>query len=437
MRRAGTTADESIVERSRWLISLRWIAIAGVILTAITAGRVFKIPLPVAPFCVITAVLIAYNLIFTFLIARLRNGFANLQISLDLACLAALIHFSGGIENPFLFYFIFHMIIAGILLSRRAAILQATFAAVLFLAMVILEYTHTLAHYCLGGFIIEDQHGNLLYIAGVSFVFISTLYIAVYMATSIAKRLKRREASLGKANALLNEKDRIKSEYVLRVTHDIKEHLSAIQSCVETVAGGIAGELNEKQANLLQRADERTAKLMAFVKALVEITRIKLAREIEFDYFSLKDTIESAINFVDTKARDKSIIINSSISPAVDMINGAQVYIEETIANILANAVKYTSAGGRVDIDVEDDGGNVLIRVRDTGIGIPKGEIGKLFEEFYRATNARLTEKSGTGLGLAIARQVVARHGGKIWAESEEGVGSVFSIILPKGGAQG
>ncbi len=436
MRRAGKTPDESIVERSRWLISLRWIAIAGVILTAITAGRIFKIPLPVLPFCVITAILIAYNLIFTFLIARLRNGFANLQISLDLACLTALIHFSGGIENPFLFYFIFHMIIAGILLSRRTAFLQATFAAVLFLAMVTLEYTHTLAHYCLGGFIIEDQHDNLLYIVGVSFVFISTLYIAVYMATSITKRLREREASLGQANALLNEKDRIKSEYVLRVTHDIKEHLSAIQSCVEAVASGIAGELNEKQTNLLQRADERTAKLMAFVKALVEITRIKLAREIELDYFSLKKTIESAINFVDTKARNKGIIINSSIASDVDMINGAHVYIEETIANILANAVKYTSAGGRVDIDVEDDGGNILIRVRDTGIGIPKGEMGKLFEEFYRATNARLTEKSGTGLGLAIAKQVVARHGGKIWAESEEGVGSTFSIILPKGGTQ-
>jgi len=437
MTRAGKTVEESIVERSRWLISLRWIAIAGVILTAAAANLVFKIPLPVIPLLSIVGILIVYNLIFTFLIVRLRDGFANLQISLDLACLATLVHFSGGIENPFLFYFIFHMIIASILLSRRAAFLQATFAVALFLAMVTIEYTGAMRHYCLVSFIIKDQHSNLLYIGVVSFVFVSTLYIAVYMATSITKRLREREASLAQANALLNEKDRIKSEYVLRVTHDIKEHLSAIQSCVETVAGGIAGELNEKQANLLQRADDRTAKLMVFVKALVEITRIKLAQEIEFDYFSLKDTIESAINFVDTKARNKGIIINSSIAPAVDMINGAQVYIEETIANILANAVKYTSAGGRVSIDVEDDGGNVLIRVRDTGIGIPKGEIGKLFEEFYRATNARFTEKSGTGLGLAIAKQVVARHGGKIWVESEEGAGSTFSIILPKGGVQG
>ncbi len=436
---------EGLFERSFWLIRLRWIAIAGVILTAIFVGRILKLPLPILPLCIIAAILAVYNLIATILLARLRkqgplnrflviNNLANLQISLDLSCLAALIHFSGGIENPFLFYFIFHMIIASVLLSRRAAFLQASFAVALFLLMVALEYTHTLRHYCMGSFMVEDQHRNLLYIGGVSFVFVSTLYIAVYMATSITKRLKAREASLGEANALLNEKDRIKSEYVLRVTHDIKEHLSAIQGCVETVARGVTGTLNERQANLLHRADERTGKLMAFVRALVEITRIKLAREIEVGYFSLKKTIGNAINFVDTKAKNKGIIINSNIASTVDMINGAEVYIEETIANILANAVKYTPPGGRINIDVEDKEEDVLIKVSDTGIGIPKEEIGKVFDEFYRATNARLAEKSGTGLGLSIAKQVVARHGGKIWVESEKGSGSTFSIILPKGG---
>ncbi len=437
MMRDGKTIEESVLERSFWLIRLRWIAIMGVILTVAVADRIFKIPLPILPLCVITAILIVYNLIFTILLTRLRKRTANLQISLDLACLAALIHFSGGIENPFLFYFIFHMIIASILLSRRAAFLQASFAAALFLLMVALEYTGAMRHYCLGSFIAKDQHSNSLYIGGVSFVFVSTMYIAVYMATFITKRLREREASLGKANVLLNEKDRIKSEYVLRVTHDIKEHLSAIQSCVETVAGGIAGTLNEKQANLLQRADERTAKLMTFVRALVEITRIKLAREIEFDYFSLKKTVENAMNFVDTKARNKGIIISSNIAATVDIIKGAQVYIEETIANILANAVKYTSSGGRINIGVEDKGKDVLIKIEDTGMGIPKDEITKVFDEFYRATNARVASKSGTGLGLSIAKQVVERHGGKIWVESEEGQGSVFSIILPKAGAQG
>src|SRR3989338_4503534 len=183
-------SEESIIERSRWLISLRWIAIAGVILAATTAGFIFKIPLPILPFCVITAVLIVYNLIFTFLITRLRDGFANLQISLDLACLAALIHFSGGIENPFLFYFIFHMIIASILLTRRASFLQATFAVLLFSIMVSLEYFAVLPHHSLPGFIPHTLHNNLVYISGLNFAFISTIYIAVYMATSISMRLR-------------------------------------------------------------------------------------------------------------------------------------------------------------------------------------------------------------------------------------------------------
>ncbi|MDP2913129.1 MAG: ATP-binding protein [Candidatus Omnitrophota bacterium] len=444
----GKTIEENLLERSFWLIRLRWIAITGVILTLLAVERILKIPLPTLSFCIIIAILVAYNLAFTVLLWRARETWAlsqfsaikiiaNLQILLDLICLAALMHFSGGIENPFIFYFIFHMIIAGILLSRRAAFLQATFAAALFLVIISLEYTGVLKHYCLQGFIIQDQHRNLLYIGGISFVFISTLYIAVYMATSISKRLREREAGLAEANALLNEKDRIKSEYVLRVTHDVKEHLSAIQSCVETVAAGITGQLNVKQANLLKRADERTAKLMSFVRKLLEITRIKLSREIEFTDFSIKKAIEDAINFTDAKSKNKSIIVKTSIAPGVDIIRGAQVYIEETIANLLANSVKYTPEGGRIDIALEDRGADVLIRITDTGIGIPKDEIGKVFDEFYRATNARLAEKSGTGLGLSIAKQVVARHGGKIWVESEEGRGASFSITLPKRGNEG
>ena len=434
---------DGLIERLYWLIKLRWIASTGVVLTVLFAEQVLKVPLNNISLSSIAAFLTIYNLIFTLYLKRLEknkpaqliliaNRIANVQISLDLLSLTILIHFSGGIENPFIFYFIFHMIIASILLSRRASFLQATFAVFLFMLMVWLEYTGFLKHYCLKGFVLNDLHTNKIYILGMSFVFISTLYLAAYMASSISVRLRQREKSLKEANLLLEEKDRIKSEYVLRVSHDIKEHLAAVQSCVEPVASGITGALNSGQKDLLVRAKDRTDKLLFFVKALLEITQIKLSKNIEMGYFSFKNTVDSAIQFVEAKAKAKGIAIALQMDPGIDLIYGAQIYIEETIANLLANAVKYTSENGKIKIDIKDRLETLLIQISDTGMGIPRDEIPKLFNEFYRATNAKKTEREGTGLGLAIAKQVVERHNGKIWVESEEGKGSTFSIILPK-----
>jgi len=436
--------QEGLIERIYWLIRLRWIAVIGIVCAVLFTEKIINIPLAYLPLYSIATFLGLYNLVFLLYLKQIgkkdttnlpiiANRIANTQISLDLLSLTTLIHFSGGIENPFIFYFIFHMIIASILLSRRAAFLQATLSILLLTITVVLEYLGILSHYCLKGFIHSSLHDDLLYIIAVDFVFISTIYIAVYMATSISKRLREREESLRQVNLLLAEKDRIKSEYVLRVSHDIKEHLSAIESCLDPVVEGITGELNSRQKDLIQRAQQRTDKLLFFVKALLEITRIKLSRHIEMGEFSLKKTVESALNFVDAKAKAKEIIITSNIEPAVDKIYGAQIYIEETIANLLANSVKYTLPKGKVNISVMDKGDSVLIKVNDTGIGIPKEEIPRLFDEFYRASNAREIEREGTGLGLSIAKQVVERHRGRIWVESELGQGSTFYILLPKG----
>src|SRR3989338_1256387 len=192
---------EGIRERIHWLIKLRWIAAAGVSLTVFFSSKILKFSLPFFPLYTTIIFLAAYNLVFSLSLSlirgkaslRLMNRIANAQISLDLLSLTALIHFSGGVENPFIFYFIFHMIIAGILLSRRASFLQATLAALLFLAMAVSEYSGILAHHGLGRFIGQDRYNNFIYLSGVSFVFISTIYIAVYMAASISQKLRERE----------------------------------------------------------------------------------------------------------------------------------------------------------------------------------------------------------------------------------------------------
>ncbi len=436
---AYSAFKEGLAERLYWLIRLRWIAVAGAFSTVLFATQCLKFSLPVFPIYTIIASLFAYNIVFFSLLIRfgekspaLINKIANAQISLDLLSLAGLMHFSGGIENPFIFYFVFHMIIASILLSPKASFLQATLAVSLFFAIVISEFMGRLPHYCLKGLIINCEHHNLIYIGGVSFVFITTLYIAVYLTTSISNRLRQREKVLGETNEQLKEKDRVKSEYVLRVSHDIKGDLAAIQSCLEPVARGITGGLNPKQLDLIQRAAHRTDKLMFFVKALLEVTRIKLSRAVKMDYFSFQGALSEAIDYVALKAKEKDISLDFYVDPTIDRIRGSKEYIQETLSNLLANSVKYTPRNGKIDIRVIDKGNRVLIEIADNGIGIPREELPRIFEEFYRAANAKQTEKDGTGLGLSIAKQIVEIHNGKIWVESEEGKGSTFRIELPK-----
>ena len=105
--------------------------------------------------------------------------------------------------------------------------------------------------------------------------------------------------------------------------------------------------------------------------------------------------------------------------------------LEDTVTNLLSNAIKYTPAGGSVRLRARDEGEHVLIEVSDTGIGIPPDELDKVFNEFYRASNARQTVRDGTGLGLSMAREVIERHGGRIWAESG-GTGTTFYLTLLK-----
>ena len=443
MKDAAPAQPEGLAGSLYWLIRLRWFAVAGIFLTALFADRVLQVRLAYAPLYSIAAALGVYNFLSLLYLNRAKaaarpdlpdvmNRLANAQIPMDLLSLTALAHFSGGVENPFIYYFVFHMIIASILLSRRDCYLQATAAILLFLLLAGMEYSGLWAHYCVASSAAGCRRADILYLLGASAAFASTLYIAVYMGTSTALKLRGKEAGLRGAYLLLKEKDRIKSNYVLRVTHDVKEHLAAIQACLDPVLHGLTGGLTPGQESLIRRSYERTEKLTFFVKALLEITRIKLSRKMETGPFSLRKTAENAVNFVEERARRKNIKLTSSVMPGVDIVTGAQIYIEETVANFLANSIKYTPEGGSVELTIGDAGASVLIRVKDTGMGIPKDELPHIFEEFYRARNAKATERTGTGLGLSIAKEVAEKHNGRIWVESEEGKGSAFYFSLPK-----
>lgn len=435
--------SKNLVQRAYWLIRLRWMAIGGLTIAAFVADKLLGVALPERQLYETSVILFFYNFLLYDLMRYVTwkgrtissvtvNRIITFQISVDWIILVVILHFSGGIENPFYLYFVFHTIFAGVLLSKTQSFIQATFAVVLFGALVLLEYYQIIPHYVLTGFVAGVNYRDEVYIFGTFFVFTTTIYTVVYLTASISKQLRQQQKELAETNAQLQEKDNLKNEYVLRLTHDIKGHLAAVQSCLDVVNDQFVGSLNEKQIDLIERAHRRTGKCLNFISALLKLTRMKLTGRLDMEYFPVRNVIFNSLATVERKAKDKSLIVSHQIDEGVNEIYGEPVLIEEIVANVLMNAVKYTPDNGRVELNIKDEHDSVLIKVRDNGIGVPEGDLERIFEEFYRAENARRIEKDGTGLGLSIAKQVVERHGGRIWASNNADGGSTFNIRLPK-----
>ena len=243
--------------------------------------------------------------------------------------------------------------------------------------------------------------------------------------------LKKQEEALRSANDQLRQKDRIKDEYVSRVTHDIKGHLAAIQNSLYIVRSGPPGSFTDQQDEFIERATQRTTQLTAFVKELLDLTQMRLSGRIQMESFSLRDSVSKSLASIAPKADEKSITVTSDVADSVGRIIGNEFSINEMITNLLFNAVKYTPQGKSIGLEAKSSGDWVEIKISDTGIGIPASEVGNVFDEFFRATNAKKSEKDGTGLGLSIVTQIIERHGGKISVQSKEGEGTTFTVTLP------
>lgn len=435
--------SKSLIQRAFWLVRLRWIAIGGLAAATFVANRYINVTLPTSKLYVLAAILLAYNFVLYDLIRyftwgglrashRTISNIIVFQVAADLFILTTILHYSGGIENPFFLYFVFHMVLTSIFLSRLQSYIIATLAVLFFGGLILLEYLKVLEHYPLIGFADNGRYDNPRFVGGTFFIFTTTLYLVVYMTTSITKQLHKQQANREQTNILLQQKDNLKNEYVMRLTHDIKGHLAAIESCLDVVLHHMSSELSGKQRDLTERAYRRANKCMSFIGALLRLTRMKLSGQVDMRQFAIRNVIMDTLAAVEGRAKERNIDISYEIDDSIDEIYGEPVLLGEAIVNILFNAIRYTPAGGDVRLKVEDEGKTVLITVSDTGIGLPLGDEEKIFEEFYRGANAREIERDSTGLGLSIVRQVVQRHGGQVWAKNNKSGGSIFSFRIPK-----
>jgi two-component sensor histidine kinase len=428
---------------AQWFIRIRWVALCMLVVSNFAIKHILHISVQEVPIYILSAILCALNVLHTVILRQITREInsgvipnikreIDFQIVTDLTVLTLILHFSGGIENPIILFYFFHMIIASFIFSPRKSYFYVVFAILLVAALAFLECYSVIPHYHMEGFVDHSLYNNPFYIIGMGFIFICTSAFIVSLSHRIIYKSINSEETYFKTNLELEKKDKLKDEYVLHVTHDIKGHVAAILSCIEVIRSKTAGPLNEVQEEFANRAFERTEFLSVFIKNLLNLAQKRLKHDIGFEEFPLKDLIRKVIIPIQILARERSIDFKADVDDSIQMITGDSLTIEELYSNLLLNAVKYTPAGGNVALTVRNRYNHYVTEISDSGIGIPKEELSKIFDEFYRASNVPRDAKSGSGLGLSIVKQIIKNHNGKIWVSSELGRWTKFTFLLPK-----
>jgi PAS domain S-box-containing protein len=228
------------------------------------------------------------------------------------------------------------------------------------------------------------------------------------------------------------EVDRLKSEFLSQVSHELRTPLTSIKGYIDNLKDGIAGTLKAKQKDYLDRMSKNADHLVQLISDLLDVAQLESGRmTIRPSAISLNDLIEEVVTHLRPTVADKPMKIIVEKFKGESRIRGDHDKLEQVVANLLHNAIKYTPPDGRITIAVQRDGTFLKTSIQDTGIGIPPDQQSKLFERFYRVEQEPSPGTNGTGLGLYIAKNLIELHGGKIWFTSEVGHGSEFSFTLP------
>ena len=539
-----------LIERIHWLILLRWIAISGLFLTTYTFSSLFNVVEQVLPLYSIGIIIGLTNVCFYFNTNALRTKtfisvqkHAGIQIMTDHFFLVCLVYFAGGIENPFIIYFLFHAIIGGIFLEKKYSYLQALFATSLFALLLILEYYSVIPHQSLQTFSAFKYSDELwhseVYILCVFFALTSTIFISVYFVTSLMDRLRKSRGdvlfeirstleNMAEGVIFIDPSDKVtmcnrEIEKTWKVKNEEIFNKSVKDDQVPYI-GGIASNITESFRKGIETSQHQEIKikdgfLYNTYSAIIDpsgkywgtvltshditerkkleqqllhserlatigemsakvaheirnpLSSISLNTELSYDEISndngekksdAENLIQSILNEVDTltemsdeylrfarfpRLDTKPVSVNSVLIELSKFFNKERLQrgialkenyapdlplilldinqIKQAFLNILKNSFEAMPEGGKLSISTRLKDNNIVVYITDTGSGINKEDIQRVFDPFYSA------KVNGTGLGLALTMKTVEGHHGEIICKSTIDKGTTMVISFP------
>jgi signal transduction histidine kinase len=263
------------------------------------------------------------------------------------------------------------------------------------------------------------------------------------LALKLESRVRMLEEEIEKRKeveaALRIEKERLesalktKSEFLASMSHELKTPLISIMGFSQILTNKNSGELSDRQKHFIESIRKSGEFLLSLINNILDLSKIEAGKiELNIEKISLRSTIEETLTLFYEKALKHKIVIIKEFEPGPDLIEADKQRVKQILINLLSNAVNFSKEeGGTITVTVKKAGDHVQISVSDTGIGIKPENMGKLFGKFEQLEKDISKKYGGTGLGLAITKQLVELHGGRIWAESKYGKGSMFTFMLP------
>src|SRR4030042_3631766 len=232
--------------------------------------------------------------------------------------------------------------------------------------------------------------------------------------------------------AQLNAIDRVKSNFLSMVSHQLKSPLSSTLLQTSILLDGIVGELNDKQMDLLQKVRNRIKGMVDLIRDILDVCFIEEGGYLkQIEHLDVAEILKRTVELIQPQAQDKNIALHVKIDDNLPVISGNRSSVEALFINLISNAIKYTPPGGKVNVEMGENAQNVQLEVNDTGIGVEDVDFPRIFDKFYRVRSDMTKNISGTGLGLSIVKSVVDANYGTINIESKVGEGTTFTVLLP------
>jgi len=446
-----------LIDDARWLIRIRWVAPAAFLAGMPAVSVAFGSPPAIVPILFISAACCAYNAAFGLFLKRFKTSsplaseelraehFIQLQFLCDTVALSAAVLCTGGPGSPLVIFYLLQVMLTGTILTRRAALHHTAMILVLFAALCTIEHAQPgwRRTFASDVFPLPRFSGKALFAetAGLAAV----LFIAAYIAGTLSDKIRHREKALAdalnslaqstrelrEANRKFSQLQQRKIQFIHHAAHQLRSPLAAVESCLSTALGGYTKD-PEKNRDLILRGRNRVRRMIELIKDLLALARARVAPPEQMETLVEFDSLVArVVNLRESLAREKDISLHFRPGTSGRKVRGSEGGLEDVASNLISNAIKYTLPKGIVKVKTFVEGDMLVLEVVDTGIGMSREDLEKVFDEFYRASNARKVSSDGTGLGLPIVKETVERHGGSVTIKSLPELGTCVTVTLP------
>ncbi len=439
----------TIRRRNLWFIKLRYGAVLMLLMFIFFPKYFLGINLAQdqqTALLFITISIFVYNSTLHFIRQFLKhdaNSFNPLHLSIlqmvfDLIALMLVVYYTGSVESPILLFFVIHMIVGSLILPGFVVYAFAVVIVLAFWGITVGEYYSIIYHHHIDGFLPFQLHQQFNYVLSVNVSFAFLVFMIVLIANKMANQLYIREQQLIESIDKINAAEKEKQKYISGIVHEIKTPLAAVHSYLDLVLQKFLGPLDEVVEEKLTRARRRSDEAIELINNVLKISKLRIEDSFIKEEVDIASILARAIKSAKVNAEAKGVklsLINHRKEKHT--IEGDPLLIQIALSNIISNAIKYNNMDGIVEIEVNEDKDNLIIKVCDNGVGIPEEETQKIFNDFYRASNIKHGGVEGSGLGLSVVKQIVERHNGTINVQSPSHLstnkypGTCVKITLP------